>query len=289
MKWLLLGALLAVSCGAPDERPGLVYDARFGSATSLDVYLPAADDGVRPFVLLIHGGSDVAGSKEDLAGAARRLARSGYGVASVNYRLVPGGEFPKNFQDCQCALAYVRAHAAELRADPARLAVMGYSAGGHLASLLGVAAGNEELAPDCEVAQGQKVARPAAVVVGSGPNDMRTLWESSHAVELYMGGPPDQLPHEYDLASPLVQVASGAPPYLIVSDDLLGDTFEANTRMRDALVAAGNDARLLKISGGWHVYAEHGDPGVVDFGTTTETPEGWIAIERFLARTVGTP
>ena len=284
---ILAAALCA--CGGPEVRKDVVYDGRSGTSTVLDVYLPPGED-TRPAVLLIHGGAWRSGSKAELAGTAKRLASSGYVAASINYRLVPGGEFPKNFQDCQCALSFLRAHAGEYRIDPDRIAAMGYSAGGHLASLLGVAAGHPELTPDCDEAAGGVVAPPVSVIDGSGPTDLRKIRDLyREATDNLMGGTPEEVPHAYDLASPLLQVGPGEPPFLIVSDDLVGVDLEATARMRDALVAAGNDARLLVISGGWHVIVEHTDPGNIDPGITTETPEAWVAIEDFLARTVGRP
>jgi hypothetical protein len=53
--------------------------------------------------------------------------------------------------------------------------------------------------------------------------------------------------------------------------------------------AAGSDAKLLKIAGGLHILQQHADPGVYEAGMSTETPEAWIAIDEFLARTVGRP
>src|SRR5262245_51753022 len=90
---LALGTL-ASSCATPDERHDVAYDARFGDDTKMDVYLPDGDAPKNPTVLFIHGGSWVAGDKDHFEVGGRRLARSGYVVASINYRLVPSGTFP---------------------------------------------------------------------------------------------------------------------------------------------------------------------------------------------------
>src|SRR5262245_35261527 len=111
-------ALLALSAGcfAPDEHRDISYDDRF-DATKLDVY--EAEPGIaHPPVLFIHGGSWRFGDKSVFEVAGRRLARSGFTVASINYRLLPDGVFPNNIQDCLCALAFLRAHAAEYSIDP---------------------------------------------------------------------------------------------------------------------------------------------------------------------------
>lgn len=288
MKPLLLAVALCATfgCVAPEERVDISYDDRFGDATLMDVYLPAGDAPANPAVLFIHGGSWRFGSKDHFVAAGRRLARSGFVVASINYRLLPEGRFPDNLFDATCSLAYLRAHAEELRIDPERIAVMGYSAGAHLASLVGLASAHPELAPDCAAAAGQPVAPPAAVISASGPQDMRTFWEEAgdkSDVEEIFGGSPAELPRAYELGSPRYHVAPGAPPFLILEDAIDFGGVEA---MRAALAGAGNDVRLLKVIGSLHILEQAADPGIYEAGVSSETPEAWIAITDFLFRTV---
>ena len=126
--------LFALGCVAPVEEHDVAYDERFGGDSSLDLYLPDNGAAAHPTVMFIHGGSWRFGDKDHFENAGRRLARSGYAVASINYRLLPDGVFPHNLEDCLCALAFLRAHAAEYTIDPDRIVVMGYSAGAHLAT-----------------------------------------------------------------------------------------------------------------------------------------------------------
>jgi hypothetical protein len=110
---------------------------------------------------------------EDPRPTAQRLAHSGYVAATIEYRLVPDGVFPAAAEDCFCALAFLRAHAQEYGLDPQRVALMGYSAGGQLVSLLGVHAEDPELQdPGCPA--GLTFA-PAAVIDGAGPADLRAM------------------------------------------------------------------------------------------------------------------
>jgi acetyl esterase/lipase len=278
--------MLAVGCASPDAKTDIVYDARYGSDTSMDVYLPSGNGAHRPAVLLVHGGAWTFGTKDAEKGDAQRLAASGYVAATINYRLYPTTAFPGFYQDCECALAFLRAHADDYGIDPNRIAAMGYSAGGHLVSLLGVAAGDPEIATDCEAAGGKPVAPPAAVVSGSGPEDMRRMYDMNHDTSKFFGGTPDQVPHVYSVASPIDHVAPGKPPFLFIYD---WTDVEANAEMRDALVANGDDAHALRLAGGWHLFDQESDPGSIDVAITTNSPEGWIAIEDFLARTIGAP
>ena len=274
------------ACAAPEERVDLAYDERLGEAGLLDVYLPGGDAPRNPAVLFIHGGSWRFGSKAHFTAAGRRLARSGFVVASINYRLLPDGVFPRNAQDAICALAYLRGHADELRLDPDRIAVMGYSAGAHLAGLVGLAADHPELTPDCATAGGAPVARPAAVIAASGPQDMRVFWDERDDkadVEDIFGDSPAALPHAYDLGSPRWHVRAGAPPFLLLQDTV---DFGGIDAMRSDLAAVGADVRLMQIHGSLHVLEQEADPGVHDVGVASETPEAWIAIDDFLFRTI---
>lgn len=286
-RLLLAIPLLALGCTAPTEHPDIIYDARFGATTAMDLYLP--DDGAvaRPTVMFIHGGSWRAGDKDHAKNLGPRLARSGYAVASINYRLLPEGVFPNDLADCVCALAYLRANAEAYGIDPARIAVMGYSAGAHLASLVGLASEHPELPADCEAAGGQPVAPPAAVISASGPQDMRTFWEESgdkSGVEGIFGGSPEALPRAYELGSPRYHVRAGAPPFLLIGDAI---DFGGIDDMRDSLVEAGNDARLLRVAGSLHILVQHGEAGVYEGGMASEAPESWIAIASFLERAIG--
>jgi len=279
-------ALAAVTaCGDVEEILDRSYDDRFGAATTMDIYAPADGATGRPALMMIHGGGWSKFSKEAYTDNARRFARAGYVTATINYRLVPDGSYPRQIQDCVCALSFLRANADELGIDPDRIAVAGYSAGGHLASLLGVGIDTPDFAPDC---QWGPTGPPAAVISGAGPQDMWTMPEVDAVIDM-LGGTKEQVPERYDLASPLYHVASGAPPYLLIhgTADLFVD-LDQSERMYEALLAAGNDARLLKVPGNGHLFGD-GDGGDQQFVIATDTPEAWAVSIDFLDRTLGAP
>ncbi len=283
----LVVALAATGCGEVTEIPDLPYDDRYGDRTEMDVYLPPEYRADRPAVLLIHGGGWRSFSKDVYVDHARRLAKAGYAVAAINYRLVPDGVYPKPVRDCACALSFFRAQAVEFGFDPDRVAVAGYSAGGHLASLLGVAIDDPEHKPDCPAGP---TFPPRAVVSGAGPEDMWEMPEVDVVTE-FMGGTREEIPERYDLASPIHHVAPGAPPFLFVhgTDDWFVD-FAQSERMRDALAEVGADARLLAIPGGGHIVnpgADLGDAHTVI--ASTDAPEAWAAILDFFDDTIGAP
>ena len=92
-----------------------------------------------PLILFVHGGAWKHGDRDNATGEAKvaHFPAQGYAFASINYRLVPAATVEEQAADVAAALAYVRAHATELNIDPARIVLMGHSAGAHLVALVG--------------------------------------------------------------------------------------------------------------------------------------------------------
>ena len=89
-------------------------------------------------MLWVHGGGLVHGRRRGLPEDQRRLyLQSGYVVVSIDYRLAPETKLPGILEDLGDAWAWVRGHATEIGGDPERIAVVGQSAGGHLALAAG--------------------------------------------------------------------------------------------------------------------------------------------------------
>ena len=258
------------------------YDPRFAAA-KLDIYSPGTGTD-RPAVLVIHGGGWKIGSRDDMADHARRFAEAGFVAVNLGYRLTPSGQFPHAVQDCICALSYMRANAATLGIDPDRIATYGYSAGGHLATMVGMAAGHDAVAPDCEWGD----TGPArAVVSGAGPQDMTLLPEVDNVVD-FVGGTRAEVPELYAAASPLSYVAPGAPPTLFITGD--ADWFvdiEHSRRMQRALDDVGVETRLLSIAGGGHLLNRGPSGASWEVELSIDTPEAWAATIDFLDRSLG--
>jgi acetyl esterase/lipase len=115
----------------------------------LDLYTPSGAPSGLPTLLYLHGGGWAVGDKSDAA--VERLmpiVTSGFAVASVNHRLVPSVRFPAPVHDVKAAVRWLGANAAEYGLDPDRIAIGGVSAGGHLASLTVLTAGDPLLEGD---------------------------------------------------------------------------------------------------------------------------------------------
>src|SRR3974390_2814229 len=118
------------------------------------VYRPkavAADPGTTvPGVLLIHGGGFIIGSVEaEHAGAVITAANLGAVLVSVDYRLAPEHPYPAGLHDCYAALSFLHAEAGALGVDPARVALLGASAGGGLAAATALLARDRGGPPVC--------------------------------------------------------------------------------------------------------------------------------------------
>lgn len=155
---LSLVALFAGVVFAEDE-PDIEYGRASGESLRLDAHIP---DGTGPFpmVVMVHGGGWMTGDKhKDITVVLEPLTKSGeFTWFSINYRLAPTNHWPACFEDVQTAIRWAKAHAAEYKGDPQRMALMGYSAGGQLACLAAV--------------QAKEDTRVQAVVGFSPPTDM---------------------------------------------------------------------------------------------------------------------
>ena len=222
----------------------------------------------------------------------RGWPRKGYVTASTNYRLsgqtVPV-TFPAPIQDVWCALAFLRAQAARFQIDPARVAVLGYSAGGEYAEMLGLAPPSLPQSTQCP----SGVTPPPQAVIGvDGVADLATLPpEGSGVVMQFLGtdgGPPGPL---YAASSPVDKVVPGTPPFLLIHGIadwyvLAGQSEELASELADA----GNSVSLLLIAGGGHVLNATADVGALATPENSlDTPEGFAAALEFLGNTVGSP
>ncbi len=139
---LLLLCLVPAAVGCDAEyavTENLSYDSAIGYDGTFDFYEPLADSirTARPAIVAIHGGAWRGGDKAWGAQFAGELCPAGYVVFSINYRRAgrPGSTWPAQIEDVQKALRYIRANAARFRIDPDRIATLGMSAGGHLATM----------------------------------------------------------------------------------------------------------------------------------------------------------
>lgn len=247
----------------------ILYTDGLPAPQLLDIYTPTgpAPASGWPAVIAIHGGGWFRFTKDQFGSVVAPLARRGFVVVAIDYQLAfPGSpSWPANFEDVRDAVRWVRSHAPQLQVDPARLAALGESAGGHLAALLGTypdgpvvadlgspAAGSGESAGDSALS-----ARVQAVVDFYGPTDLAELAATSvvggSRAEEFLGGAPGQVPGRYAAASPLDFVSSDDPPMLLIHggrDHIV--PVSQSEQLARALSAAGVRNRLIIVPGAGH-------------------------------------
>ena len=146
---LSAGAALGLSgCSAADVLNATVSDRDVsetqdvpyaaGPRRTLDVYRPLMTGGGLPMIVFLYGGGWNSGDKGTYEFVARPLVRRGFVVLVPDYRVYPQVMFPAFLQDNAAAVAWAFAHARELGADPARIVLMGHSAGAFNAAMLGL-------------------------------------------------------------------------------------------------------------------------------------------------------
>jgi acetyl esterase/lipase len=263
---LVASTLLAAACahgarGAAGPAPthaDLDYAVVDGHTLRLDLYLPDAARQA-PLLVWVHGGAWRAGSRKDcpLAG----LTAQGFAVASVDYRLTPVAPFPANVHDLKAALRFLRAHAAAYGYDPARLAIAGSSAGGHLAALVGVSNGHPEL----EGRVGAHLDTSSdvqAIVSFYGAANLQSILAQSTpfglgvripALQLLLRGQPEEQPELARLASPVAHVDRTDPPLLLLHGDQDPQMPVAQSlEFLGAYQAAGRPVRFVPVHGARH-------------------------------------
>src|SRR5207247_1195966 len=151
--------------------------------------------GAAPAVVFVHGGAWMHGDPSQAAGNALHLARRGIATISLSYRLAPAHRFPAPLDDVRHGLRWVRAHAGELGIDPERLALLGLSAGAHLATPAHVAPGGQGLAPERPAALGPGRMHEALVAAGK-PAELLLLEGAPHAFQIDWRGEANRRANE---------------------------------------------------------------------------------------------
>ncbi|MDQ3155553.1 MAG: alpha/beta hydrolase [Actinomycetota bacterium] len=243
-----------------------------GTDIRLRIYRPAASVATLPVATLpaatlpaavnFHGGGWVQGNPEQSDWAMSRIAqRVGAVVVSVSYRLAPEHPFPAAVDDCWAATQWVHANAAELGADPERLAVMGDSAGGNLAAVVALLA-RDAGAP---ALRAQVLVYPGTEMYDKWPSEFRnanaavlTSRNIRAFARIYLG---EKYGTEEFRASPIrAESHAGLAPALIQTAEL-DPLLDNGSRYADKLRADGVEVTYTEYAGAIHGYLSL--PGVV--------------------------
>lgn len=243
-----------------------------GVSLTLDVFAPMEAAPNRPAVVLVHGGAWGTGNAHDLATEGRLIARQGWVAFSINYRLADqtATPWPDELTDVQRAVRWVGANASTYGGDPTKISVMGFSAGGHLAAMVGAigtavdGAGAPIVDPNppvkvTAVAAWSPPSRLAGLVPveGGDPPDCAGNKECAQfwrlpLVKNFLGCLPDACPARYDEASSPTRVTASASPtwFANATSEITG--FPQAQAYDAALTKAGVDHRFQVVQGSQH-------------------------------------
>jgi acetyl esterase/lipase len=217
--------LTALAAASDPEVKELTYATVSGTEMRLDLMLPKAGEEPKGLIVWVHGGAWRGGSRKGCE--IKGLVAQGWAIASVDYRLSTVARFPAQIFDIKAAIRYLRAHAQAYGYSPARFAVAGSSAGGHLAALVGVTNGDAALEGN-EGDFPHESSKVQALVILYGASDLTTILKQStpHGIEmrkpaldLLLGGQPEAVPELARQASPVFQVDPSDPPLLLMHGD----------------------------------------------------------------------
>jgi acetyl esterase/lipase len=226
------------------------YGIASGEKLLFDAWVPEGR-GPFPAVILVHGGAWTTGDKSGgpdrgyMAPMHEPLAHAGFAWFSINYRLAPTHRYPACIEDVETAIRCLKTHATEYRVDPQRIALAGESAGGHLVALSAVRATSST--------------RVAAVVAFYTPFDLGCDQPDGAPLTPTMQALLGRKIFDRDTAvlireaSPLTQVKSNLPPFLLLHGD--ADTrvpHRQSLNMQSRLRDAGVTCELITIPAGGH-------------------------------------
>jgi acetyl esterase/lipase len=257
-SWLALLLAVALTIAANDiaraeyevvTRANVAYVEHDGIKLTGDLYLPKGL-AKAPVIVAVHGGGWQNGNRSSFNNLGPYLAKNGYALFTISYRLGKAGLYPREVYDVKAAIQFVRANAADLGVDAERIGLMGQSAGAHLVALLGLA--HDQFS--AEYRDDANAAVPAgvkSVVAFYGIYDMVAQWQHDQIqrprdqiAEKFLGAPPSQNRRVYFESSPMsyATVASNRPHFLLVhgtADDIVdpeSQSFAFMTALKQAAI-----------------------------------------------------
>jgi len=243
---------------------GLVFAEHDGTRLVGDFYQPKGR-AKAPVLVAIHGGGWQIGSRDFYRYWGPFLARNGYAVFAIEYRLGAPGAYPAAIYDAKAAIQFVRAKAGNFNLDPDRVGLIGDSAGAHIAALMALA-GHQYDAAYRDDANAAVPIGVKAVVGFYGVYDLLAQWKHDlvsrprdNIVEKFLGASPMQNRRVYFEASPIsyATVDGNHTRFLLIhgTDDDIVDSENQSGALLTALAQAGFFVRRIILPGAGHFWA----------------------------------
>ncbi len=196
-----------------EEIKDVEYKNVNGKSLQMDFYRPVNANEPLPLLVFIHGGGWKSGKRSDYLVYLAGFAEKGYMTATVSYRLKRDSIYPACVEDISDAVTWLFENAENYGYDPDRIALIGGSAGAHLALLAGYGWKDFRLQKDGTA----NTHRIKAVVDIYGPVDLTTEYAQKQRLATgFIGHSYAEKPELYREASPITWLKSTAPPTLIL-------------------------------------------------------------------------
>jgi alpha-L-fucosidase 2 len=243
---VLMICLMAARGARGDVKTDIEYAKGDDYSVKLDAGVPDGD-GPFPVAILVHGGGWAIGDKAGLYSIpTAALTKAKFTWFSINYRMAPKYLWPDCFEDMQAAIRWVKAHAAEYKGDPTRIALVGYSAGGQLVCLAATTAGDDT--------------RVQAVVGLSPPTDLELDLPQrgglSTSLQHLLNRPKQVTDDTRKILremSAIDHVGPGLPPFLLMQGDLDRSVpYQGSLNFQAKLKANGVPCDLITLKGAPH-------------------------------------
>ncbi len=236
----------------------------------------------KPAIVYYPGGGFTSANHEKFIEMRMALAKAGFVVAAAEYRTVPD-RYPALINDAKAAVRYLRAHARKFGIDPQRIGVIGDSAGGYVAQMMGTTNGEKQFDTGdfTEVSSDVQAAVTIYGIsnlmnIGEGyPEAIQEVHKSPAVTEaLLIHGPSfadfagESIlsdPQKALEASPIGHIKQGMPPFLIMhgSADKLVSPIQSEQLYR-ALTEKGNQADYIEVEGAGHGDLYWFQPAIID-------------------------
>jgi len=199
-----------------EEFKNIEYKNINGKSLQLDIYRPKETGTAPPLLVFIHGGSWKSGERSDYLVYLIDFAKMGYITATVSYRLLEDGPYPACIVDVTDAIGWLFGNGENYGYDTSRIALIGGSAGAHLALLAAYGWKPDNGLNDSTVSTGNHH-RVKAVVDIYGPIDFTTEYARNHpSVTSFLAHSYDEAPEIFKEASPVYHLDKDDPPTMIL-------------------------------------------------------------------------
>jgi len=233
------------------EYKDIVYKQIDSTDLKLDIYHSKDITESAPLLIFFHGGGWKKGNKRDYLIYLVEFARRGYVTATVQYRFVDKAKYPAQILDVKSAIKWLKTHGEEYHIDTEQIAVIGGSAGGHLAMFAGYTSNVPKFN---EVDDSLGLYKVQAVVDLYGPADLTTEYAREHKlIKGFIGKSYAEVPDIYAEASPITYITEDDPPTLIFQgtiDDLVPVSQSDNLNKK--LEKTGVDVEYHRLDGWPH-------------------------------------